>query len=51
LCCIMTTLRATRLLSSASFWLIKKLPCFLIHHTHQNWHPVISGYSQILNLR
>jgi hypothetical protein len=27
LCCFMTTLRVTRLSSSASFWLIKKLPC------------------------
>jgi hypothetical protein len=30
LCCIMTTLRVTHLLSSASFWLIKKLPCVLM---------------------
>jgi hypothetical protein len=27
----------------------KKLPCVLIHHTRQTWHPVISGYSQKLN--
>jgi hypothetical protein len=41
----------TRLLSNASFWVTKKLPCVLIHHTRQTWHPVISGYSQKLNWR
>jgi hypothetical protein len=49
LCCNMTTLRFTRLLSSASFWLIKKLPCVLIYHTNQTWYPVVFGYSQKLN--
>jgi hypothetical protein len=29
----------------------KKLLCVLIHQTHQTWHPVISDYSQKLNLQ
>jgi hypothetical protein len=33
------------------FWLIEKLPCVLIHHTRQTWHPVISGYAIKLDWR